>query len=172
MIAVELVPAPNDEVRALVGELEDELASLYSPEQRHGLKLGAIFQPHIRFFVAKLDGVPMGCGGIAFFADFAEVKRMYVRKAARGRGIADAIMASLEEETRGQGLTLLRLEGGTHSFASHRFYARMGFAPARPSSLYFHAGRDRRDQHLPRKAAVTRQGVGTLAKSPLSAWFS
>jgi putative acetyltransferase len=74
-ITVELASAATDEVRILVGELEQVLAAEYPPEQRHGL-LDAIFQPHIRFFVARLDGAAMGCGGVAFFADFAEVKRM------------------------------------------------------------------------------------------------
>jgi putative acetyltransferase len=135
-IEVVHAPGPTDEVRALVTALEDELAALYSPEQRHGLKLDAIFQPHIRFFVARLDGEPMGCGGIAFFEGFAEVKRMYVRPKARGRGIADAIIAQIEAETRAKGLAVLKLEGGTQSYASHRFYARMGFRPCAPFEPY------------------------------------
>jgi putative acetyltransferase len=136
VIAVELVPEPTEEVRVLVGELEAELAALYSAEQRHGLALEAIFQLHIRFFVARLDGEPAGCGGVALFSDFAEVKRMYVRLPMRGRGIADAIMARLEAETRASGLRLLRLEGGTQSYASHRFYERVGFRPCPPFEPY------------------------------------
>ena len=53
--------------------------------------LDAIFQPHVRFFVARLDGEAVGCGGVALFEGFAEVKRMYVREAARGRGVARVI---------------------------------------------------------------------------------
>ena len=62
-ISIELAAAPTDEVRALVHELETILAAEYPPEQRHGLALDAIFQPHIKFFVARLDGVAVGCGG-------------------------------------------------------------------------------------------------------------
>src|SRR6478609_2369851 len=95
-VRIELAPNATDEVRLLIGELETVLAAEYPPEQRHGLSLDAIFQPHVRFFVARLKGVAVGCGGVALFPDYAEVKRMYVRGSARGQGVADAILARLE----------------------------------------------------------------------------
>ncbi|HKQ10986.1 MAG TPA: GNAT family N-acetyltransferase [Rhizomicrobium sp.] len=123
-----LVTAPDDDLRLLVGELNDELGALYSAEQRHGLALDALFQPHIRFFMARADGRPAGCGGVALFADFAEVKRMYVRSHLRGQGVADAIMARLTAEAAQAGHTLLRLETGVYSGAAIQFYRRVGFA--------------------------------------------
>src|SRR5215467_5931338 len=126
-IAIELVSSPSAEVRSLVTELEEILSAEYPPEQRHGLRLEALFQPHIRFFVARVDGVAVGCGGLALFDDFAEVKRMYVREGARGRGVADAVLARLEDEARATGLDVLRLETGDRQFAALRFYERAGF---------------------------------------------
>lgn len=126
-IEIAAVIGPTDEVGLLVDELNRELGALYEPEQRHGLALAAIFEPHVRFFVARRDGRAVGCGGVALFADFAEVKRMYVRADARGQGVADAIMARLVAETRGAGLSVLRLETGTVSFAALHFYRRSGF---------------------------------------------
>lgn len=127
MMEVSAVTNPTDDVRALVGELNDELGALYPPEQRHGLALDAIFQPHIRFFVARKDDAALGCGGVALFAAFAEIKRMYVRPAARGQGVADALMARLIAEARGAGIPILRLETGIHSSAAIHFYRRCGF---------------------------------------------
>jgi GNAT superfamily N-acetyltransferase len=98
------VAAPTDDVRQLIGELDAELGGLYAPEQRHGLALDAIFQPHIRFFIAVRDGKPLGCGGVALFSDFAEIKRMYVRAHARRTGVADAVMTRLIVEARRQGI--------------------------------------------------------------------
>jgi putative acetyltransferase len=120
----------------LIGELDRELARHYPPEQRHGLNLDAIFQPHIRFFVARLDGLAAGCGGVALFADFAEVKRMYVREAARGQGVADAILRQLTEAVLDAGLPLLRLETGTEQGAALRFYRRSGFRPCEAFEPY------------------------------------
>jgi putative acetyltransferase len=127
VVRIEAAPTATEEVRSLVGELETVLSAEYPPEQRHGLALDAVFQPHIRFFLARLRGAAVGCGGVALFSDFAEVKRMYVRDAARGEGVADAILARIEEEVRDAGLSLLRLETGDRQVAAMRFYARAGF---------------------------------------------
>jgi len=128
-IRIEQATGPTDTVRLLIGELDAELLQHYPPEQRHGLKLDALFQPHIRFFTARLDGQPAGCGGIALFADFAELKRMYVRPVARGRGVADAILERLIGEAVDVGLRTVRLETGTEQAAAIRFYRRAGFEP-------------------------------------------
>ncbi len=127
VVRIEAAPTATEEVRSLVGELDTILSAEYPPEQRHGLPLDAIFQPHIRFFLARLRGAAVGCGGVAIFSDFAEVKRMYVREVARGQGVADAILAHIEEEVCDAGLSLLRLETGERQVAAVRFYARAGF---------------------------------------------
>jgi len=126
-ITIELAPSATEDVRVLIAELDRELSAEYSSEQRHGLALEAIFQPHIRFFLARLDGAAVGCGGVALFADFAEVKRMYVRDVARGRGVAQALLARIETEARKAGLDLLRLETGNRQVAALRLYARAEF---------------------------------------------
>jgi putative acetyltransferase len=126
-ITIERVTAPTSDVELLVGELDAELAAEYPPEQRHGLSVAAIFQPHVRFFVARGDGAALGCGAIALFDGFVEVKRMYVRAQARGGGVAGAILTRLEDEARGAGYSIVRLETGTRQFAAMRFYERAGF---------------------------------------------
>jgi putative acetyltransferase len=127
-LLIERTTTPSDDVRSLIAELEDQLAAEYPPEQRHGLALDAIFQPHIHFFVARLDGAAVGCAGVALFADLAEVKRMYVRPAVRGRGIADALLARIENVTRDAGLARLCLETGDRQLAAIRVYERAGFS--------------------------------------------
>ena len=126
-ITVEEVRSATDEVRALIRELDRTMEAGYRPEQRHGLSLDAIFQPPVRFFVARLDGAAVGCGGVALFAEFAEVKRMYVRESARGRGVAQAVLARIEAEARRHGVALLRLETGDGQSAAMRLYERAGF---------------------------------------------
>jgi putative acetyltransferase len=126
-IIIEAVPLPTDEVRVLISELDRTLAAEYPPEQRHGLALDAIFQPHIRFFLARLNGVAVGCAGVALFVDYAEVKRMFVRESARGRGVAQALLARIEAAAREAGLTELSLETGDQQLAAIRVYERAGF---------------------------------------------
>jgi putative acetyltransferase len=135
-ISVEPVTATTNELRALIGGLDRELGAEYPPEQRHGLTLDAIFQPHIRFFLARLDGAATGCGGVALFSDFAEVKRMYVRDEARGRGVAQALLARIEGQARSAGLSSLCLETGDRQAAALRFYACAGFRRRSPFGAY------------------------------------
>lgn len=131
-ITIERETAPTDDVRLLIGELDAELGAAYAPEQRHGLNLSRLFQPHVAFFVARLAGEPAGCGAVSFDVPgehgLAEVKRMYVRPAARGRGIAALILARLADEARELGgVTHLVLETGDAQHAAIRLYGRAGF---------------------------------------------
>jgi putative acetyltransferase len=128
-VDIELITTATDDLRLLIGELDQTLAAAYSPEQRHGLALEALFQPHIRFFLARLNDAAIGCGGIALFDDFAEVKRMYVRETVRGRGVARALLTRIETEARVAGFAGLRLETGDRQTAALRFYYRAGFRP-------------------------------------------
>jgi len=127
-VLIERTITPTDDVRSLIAELEDHLAAGYPPENRHGLALDAIFQPHIQLFVALVGGAAVGCAGVALFADFAELKRMYVRPPARGRGVADALLARIETATRDAGLARLCLETGDRQLAAIRVYSRAGFS--------------------------------------------
>jgi putative acetyltransferase len=128
-VDVEQITKATDDVRLLIGELDQVLAAEYLPEQRHGLALEALFQPHVRFFLARLNGAAIGCGGMALFDDFAEVKRMYVRETVRGRGVAQALLTRIEMEARVAGFVVLRLETGELQAAALRLYARAGFRP-------------------------------------------
>src|SRR5256885_6438513 len=111
-LILEHIPSPTDDARALIGELDAELNPAYAQEQRHGLNLSRIFQPNVLFFIARLDDDPVGCGGIAFDDGLAELKRMYVRPSARGRGVADAILSHLEQEARLRAHNRVVLETG------------------------------------------------------------
>lgn len=126
-LVLEYVAAPTEDARLLIGELDAELSGTYAPQNRHGLSLDRLFLPHILFFIARLDGEAVGCGGIAIEGPVAEAKRMYVRPWARGRGVARAILARLEEEARSRGVIRLVLETGDAQLAAIRLYERAGF---------------------------------------------
>lgn len=136
MISVERVTAPTDEARALVAELDAELMAEYPPEQRHGLTIDAIFQPHVRFFVARAEGGAVGCGALAVLEGFGELKRMYVRPASRGSGAAEALLRRLEETARAESISIVRLETGTRQHAAIRFYERCGYQPCDAFGAY------------------------------------
>jgi putative acetyltransferase len=123
------VSRPTPETADLIGELEAVLGANYEAHQRHGLSLAQVFEPHVRFFVARLDGAAVGCAAVALFEGFAEVKRMYTREQARRYGVARALLERIESEARAAGQTLLRLETGTLQTAAICLYERYGFRP-------------------------------------------
>ena len=91
-VTIERVGHPSDEIRELVVELDRAFAGPYRPEQHHALSFDQLFDDNVLFFQARLGGAVVGCGGVAFYAGFAEVKRMFTRPEARRQGVAMAVL--------------------------------------------------------------------------------
>ncbi|HMQ29809.1 MAG TPA: GNAT family N-acetyltransferase [Chloroflexaceae bacterium] len=121
----------------LIAELEDELAPLYPATSRHGYSVERLLAQGVAFFVLRADGAPAGCGGVQLVgAEYGELKRMFVRPAFRGRGLAGRLLATLEGVARERGAPLLRLETGVHQREAIALYRRYGFAPTGPFGPY------------------------------------
>ena len=121
----------------LIAELDAHLAPLYPQESRHGYSVEKLLHEGVVFFVARLDGVPAGCGGVLLVgAEYAEIKRMYVRPAFRGSGLGKLILARLADYALGRGVNVLRLETGVHQAHAIRLYEGSGFHRIRPFGSY------------------------------------
>jgi putative acetyltransferase len=126
-VTIERVAVATDEIRELLDELNAALSGPYLPEQHHYVPFEQLFEDNVRFFAARVDGVAVGCGGVAFYDGFAEVKRMFTRPTARRLGVAAAVLRKLEAEAKGAGYTVLRLETGMYQDEAIAFYERKGF---------------------------------------------
>jgi putative acetyltransferase len=126
-LVIERATAATMEGREILAELDEALSGPYSADQRHALSVDQLFRDDVRFYLARLDGRAVGCGGVALFEDFAELKRMFTRREARRQGIAAAVIMRLEDEARAAGLNILRLETGMYQYESLAFYESMGF---------------------------------------------
>jgi putative acetyltransferase len=130
---------------ALLAESHALMQALFAPEENFHLDLAALRDPDIRFFAAVDGDTCLGTGALALCSGYGEVKSMFVAEAARGRGVAAAILHRIETEARAQGLTALMLETGTGLDAAHRLYARHGFDrcgafgayPDAPASVFY-----------------------------------
>ncbi len=112
----------------LIEELEAHLAPQYPSESRHGLSVDRLIAESVTFFVVRYDGSLAGCGGIKLVGtEFGELKRMYVRPAFRGLGLAKELVERLAAHACEHGLSLLRLETGIHQREAIGLYERMGF---------------------------------------------
>ena len=135
-VTIERVLAATDEIRELVAELDQALTGPYRPEQHHALSFDQLFAQNVRFFLARLDGGAVGCGGVALYDGFAEVKRMFTRPTARRKGVANAVLRHLEREAKRAGHSILRLETGMYQGEAIAFYLRAGFEPCDPFGEY------------------------------------
>ena len=122
---------------ALVLELEAHLEPFYPQESRHGYSIEKLLAQDVAFFVARYQGAPAGCGGIQLFGvDYGELKRMYVRPAFRGLGLAKQMVNHLADYARAHGVGLLRLETGIHQTEAIGLYEGLGFYRIPPFGPY------------------------------------
>lgn len=93
-----------------------DIASRYrgwSPDLIPSADPAEVAPPAGAWVVAYLDGRPVGCGGIKRLDDAsAELKRLYVVNAARGRGLGRHLLDELESHARSFGYEVLRLDTG------------------------------------------------------------
>jgi GNAT superfamily N-acetyltransferase len=127
------VPWDDEDATLLRAAQRAELDVRYGGDTEPGTKPTAA--DVVAFLLARGDdGTPLGCGGIRLLparpgaAPWAEVKRMYVVPAARGTGVATAILRALEDAAREIGVVDLVLETGDEQPDAMRFYAREGWA--------------------------------------------
>ncbi|MEU1754341.1 GNAT family N-acetyltransferase [Micromonospora matsumotoense] len=123
---IESRPATDPEVDALVAAQQRELRVADG-----GLDGQAtVVHDGIRYLVVVDGGRVVACGGVQpLDADTGELKRMYVRPAYRGRGIARQLLSALEELAFQQGHSVLCLETGSYLPAAIGLYTSCGYQP-------------------------------------------
>ena len=136
----------QDDVRALIAELNEALLALSPPEFCFHMTAEEMAEPDTTVWIARRDGVAVGCGALKRHdADLAEVKRMYVRPTEQGHGIGGALLNQIVSRARQEGIAVLKLETGDRHPAAWRIYERAGFQrcgsfadyPESPYSVFY-----------------------------------
>lgn len=134
-IAFESPDQPD--VIALIAELDAYQDTLYPPEARYALDLAALCRPNVLFAVARdAAGTALGCAAVVLTPSHGEIKRMFVRPAARGQGLAGQLLQVLEREAIARGCPQLLLETGPRQPEAIAFYESQGFARCGPFGDY------------------------------------
>lgn len=133
LFAIGVEHPDKPEVRALIGDLNIHLLSLYAVDECHHLTVDELAEPDVTFWVVRRDGEAVGCGAMRRVApQMGEVKRMYTVPAAQGLGIGRRLLREIEGEARRQGLKSLVLETGDKQPAAMKLYLSEGFARRGP----------------------------------------
>jgi len=131
-ISITRAELTSDQSRALIDSLNAELSGMYSePGATHfQLDPEEVSDGRGAFLVAYGGGTAIGCGALRLLdAETAELKRMYVSPALRGRGLGRRLVAALEAEARVLGVRRLVLETGVRQAAALALYRATGFHP-------------------------------------------
>ena len=100
-ITVAIESPLHDEVRQLIGELNQALLALTPAEFCYHMTAEEMARPDTTVFVARDGGTAVACGALRRHdASTGEVKRMYTRPAHQGRGIGGLILDAIEATVR------------------------------------------------------------------------
>jgi putative acetyltransferase len=132
------VAADSPEAVELIGELDEHLmAHPYPPQSRHAFSVEKLLREEVVFFVTWHEGKLAGCGGIKLFeSDYGEVKRMFVRREFRGKGLGKLMLGHLTLYALRSGVNVLRLETGIYEVEAIGLYERCGFERRAPFGEY------------------------------------
>ncbi len=127
--------SPRDAVHLLEAH-HALMQALFEPESNNYLELDELMKPEIYFFGAHTGDQMIGCGALMIQSGYGEIKSMHVAEAARGKGVASALLERLISEAKREGLPLLRLETGDKLTAAHKLYESHGFVFRGPFGDY------------------------------------
>src|SRR3954469_21062146 len=117
-------------VQQLISPLNAELESIYPEDGANFFRLDPeeVAEGRGAFLVAYLEDKPIGCGAIRLNEpDIAEIKRMYVDPAVRGRRVGRQIVNALEAQARQLGAKRIVLETGPRQPDAIAMYEHAGF---------------------------------------------
>lgn len=138
------MPYDHPDAVKLSDQVQAEYVARYGSDDMTPLHPSHFAPPQGLFLVAYEDGTPVASGGWraqeandeGYEDGDAEIKRMYVVPAARGRGLARRILAALEDSAREAGRVRTVLETGTPLPEAVSLYASSGYVPAPNFGLY------------------------------------
>jgi putative acetyltransferase len=128
-VTIALESPLQEEVRALIAELNEALFKLTPAEYCYHMTADEMARPDTSVFVAREDGEVVACGALLCHENaIGEVKRMYTRPKWRGKNIGGQILEIIEKHARNENLHTLVLETGDKHPAAWRVNERGGFS--------------------------------------------
>jgi putative acetyltransferase len=129
---VVIVPATRADAQGvidLIGRVFGEYGWIWDPviEVPDLLRWTPYEPPHGAFFVIRDERHVVGSVGVDRVGDHAELHRLYLDRAVRGRGLGDALVETILGWCRAGGVRRLVLWSDTRFVHAHRLYLRHGF---------------------------------------------
>lgn len=121
-------------------ELRVHFAEGFDPEQSVAADPNDFARPNGVFLVARLEGDPIGCGGVKRTSpEVGYIKRMWVSPAHRGAGHGRTLLRGLEEAAGGLGCRIVQLETNRSLKGAIRLYQTSGYREVEPFNDEYYA---------------------------------
>jgi ribosomal protein S18 acetylase RimI-like enzyme len=131
MVEVRRVRGDDPEARALVAAMEAWVTENFgptTPDRTSTVTLDEMAPPDGAFVILYEDGEPVAGGGLRRLEnDVAEIKRMFVEPAARGRGHGRRVLSELEAVAVELGYRRLRLDTAQSMTTAIALYRGAGY---------------------------------------------
>ena len=115
-------------LKGYFAELGERFDAGFDPGRSVVADAAELVEPAGVLLVARLRDEPVGNGALRFHGDeWAEIKRMWVAKGARGLGVGRRILAELEAHARRRGVTAIRLETNRNLHEAIALYRSAGY---------------------------------------------
>ena len=136
-VEIALEPPASADAQWCLGEYFRELSARFDAgfdPARNGASVSEeeMTPPAGFFFIARLDGRPVGCGALKCVGGVGEIKRMWTAASARRLGLARRMLRTLEATARENGFETLRLDTNRALPEAHALYRREGFVETAP----------------------------------------
>lgn len=137
LLEIAAVSPASPDARAFIEALDTELHERYPGIPPHGLHQRDLANPLVTFVIGRFRGEAVACGATRpIEPGVAEIKRMYVRRSARGHGFSKQILSALEDAARQAGVTRLILETGNRQPEAVSLYRTAGYVAIPPYGEY------------------------------------
>jgi GNAT superfamily N-acetyltransferase len=114
-------------------ELQERFDGGFDPDLSLVPSLDEFAPPSGIFLIVRLDGEPVGCGGLKpISTEAAYLKRMWVAPKVRGLGIARRLLTALEDAARSIGYSVVRLETNKALTEAQGLYRSAGYSEVAP----------------------------------------
>lgn len=127
-------------VTAYFAELDERFPEGFADGDAIAADAAGFTAPSGAFIVGYAGTVPVACGGVRRLDDrTAEIKRMWVSRSWRGRGLGSAILSTLESLVGEWGLDRVMLDTNPELTEAMAMYEKAGYSQTDPYNQNPHA---------------------------------
>lgn len=122
--------------RRLVEALDTYQSGLYPAESNHLEPIESLTNKNVIMLGALHKECLFAMGAVKLFKNYGEIKRLFVPEKHRGKGLAQKIMAELEDNLIQRSIFTARLETGIYQPEAVGLYKKLGYVLCDPFGDY------------------------------------